>query len=95
MKTNLKNHLGLIKQAPTGFSWTYLFFGSFVPLLRGDLKWFFLTLLMAFFTFGFSQFVMIFMYNKIYINGLIEQGYKPADDYSLSILKSKGIYYGN
>ena len=35
----LKHSTGLIKECPTGYSWTTFFFGFFVPAFRGDLKW--------------------------------------------------------
>ena len=43
---------GLRKEVKVGFSWTVFFFGLFVPLFRGDLKWaaimFFGTILLGF-----------------------------------------------
>ncbi len=32
------------KESYVGFSWTTFFFGPFVPLFRGDFKWFFIML---------------------------------------------------
>ncbi len=67
---------GAIKEAPVGFSWTVLFFGGFPALFRGDWKWAIIITLLYFVTFGFSQLVFIFMYNKFYIKDLIGSGYK-------------------
>jgi len=36
----LTNEAGVIKKVKQGFSWTLFFFGRFVPLLRGDFKYF-------------------------------------------------------
>ena len=66
---------GLRKEVKVGFSWTVFFFGLFVPLFRGDLKWaaimFFGTILLGFATLGIGGavlgIVMSFVYNKIYI----------------------------
>ena len=39
MTIQLQSNYGAIKTIPTGFSWTALFFGFFVPLFRGDAKY--------------------------------------------------------
>lgn len=91
MKINMVNPFGVTKEVKLGFSWTMLFFGCFVPLIRGDIKWFLITLLVAFVTAGISWFVFPFIYNKFYIKDLIEKGWMPADVYSADALKSKGI----
>ena len=91
MIINLKNNVGMIKSAKVGFSWTTLFFGIFVPLVRGDLKWAAIMLLVLICTLGFASIVFPFIYNKIYITGLIEKGFKPADDFSKMVLRQKGI----
>ena len=40
-----------IKQTVIGFSWTYLLFGFFVPLLRSDCVWFLFSFLIFFFVY--------------------------------------------
>lgn len=69
-------YTGEIKEAPVGFSWTTVFFGQFVPLVRGHYSgaaiWFFL----PFITFGISIFVFPFAYNKGYVKYLINKGYQ-------------------
>lgn len=64
------------KVAPIGFSWTTFFFGFFVPVVRGDWLWFLIQLGLAILTSGLSTFVFMFIYNKIYANGLIDKGFK-------------------
>ena len=76
MKRTMKNEIGQVKVVKEGFSWTMLFFGIFVPLCRGDWKWFFLILVANLFTYGLASVVFAFIYNKIYINDLLEKGYK-------------------
>ena len=92
MKINMKNQYGAIKEVKVGFSWTMLFFGLFVPLLRGDWKWAIFALLLSAITFGIGWLVLPFLYNKIYIKGLIEKGWLPVDDRGRQALTSKGIY---
>ena len=90
---------GVQKQGFVGFSWTMLFFGFFVPLFRGDLKWaaimFFGTILLGFATLGIGGgvlgIVMSFVYNKIYIKDLIEKGWKPVGEENRLLLEEKNI----
>ena len=67
---------GMIKEAPVGFSWTTFFFGLFPALLRGDGKWALIIALLAIITFGITNIIFAFIYNKTYVNSLIEKGYK-------------------
>lgn len=100
MKINLTNPTTKqIKQAKIGFSWTTFFFGMFVPLVRGDWKWFFIllviTLILGVPTLGFGSalvgLIFSFIYNRLYINDLLGHGYVPADDYSEKALQSKNF----
>ena len=76
MKRMMKNEIGQVKVVKEGFSWTMLFFGIYVPLYRGDWKWFLIILIANIFTYGWASVVFAFIYNKIYINDLLEKGYK-------------------
>lgn len=58
-----------------GFSFTYYFFGCWVALFRGHISGFFITLLITFFTGGLGHFILAFIYNKMYFNWLVKQGY--------------------
>lgn len=90
---------GLVKQVKVGFSWTTFFFGLFVPLFRGDIKWaaimFFSSLLLGFFTAGVGGLVVglvfSFIYNKLYIKDLIEKGWQPTNEDAKQTLVAKGI----
>ena len=82
---------GVIKEAPTGFSWTTLFFGFFPALIRGDLKWGLIILIAAAVT-GISWLIFPFFYNKLYIKELLKKGYKPKDLDSSACLKEMGVY---
>lgn len=91
-KITLKNkNNGLTKTVPIGFSWTLLFFGIFVPLFRGDIKWFIITLILAIVTFGIGWLFIPFFYNKKYIIDLIEKGYEPVDKISKKVLEQQNI----
>lgn len=70
---------GMIKFAPIGFSWTTLFFGFFVPLIRGDFIWFLIMLVFGLFFNWIAFIVFAFFYNGVYYNGLIKRGFVPVD----------------
>lgn len=75
------------------------FFGVFVPLLRGDLKYaaiiFILALLLSFISGGTLGIVVgpafAFAYNKIYISDLVEKGYIGASEVDQQWLTHQGI----
>ena len=85
MKISLKKN-NVLKEVPFGFSWTNLFFGFFVPLLRGDLKWAIIMIVVALLSYGFSWIIFPFFYNKIYIKSLLENGWVPANENDKAIL---------
>ncbi|MFT4630278.1 MAG: hypothetical protein ACI9WC_003305 [Arenicella sp.] len=67
---------GVIKVAPVGFSWTTFFFLFFPALFRADWKWGGIQFILIVLTFGCSNFVFMFIYNKLYIKDLIGSGFK-------------------
>ena len=77
MKRQMMNHrTGARVEVKEGFSWTTLFFGVFVPLARRDWGWAIIMFITALITFGLSWLVMPFIYNKIYIKGLLKDGFE-------------------
>lgn len=62
-----------------GFSFTYFFFGPFVPLVRGHIAGFFLTFFVELFSLGIARIVLLFCYNGMYINWLAANGYHKVD----------------
>lgn len=90
---------GTIKECTIGYSWTSFFFGVFVPLFRGDIKWavilLIIGLLIAFPTAGFGAFLVTpvfgYFYNKIFIKELVEKGYTYVDEAGKYYLVSNGI----
>lgn len=89
------NRTGSIKQTKAGFSWTVLFFGFLVPLFRGDFKWaaiMFTSLFIAGMVFfPIATFITIgwaFMYNKLFIQDLINKGYEPMDEGDAKVLNN-------
>ena len=73
---NFENKSGIVKEAPVGFSWTTFFFGFFPALIRGDWLWAVIIFAATFVSFGLALFVFAFIYNRLYIQGLLKQGFK-------------------
>jgi len=78
MKTMRNKITGNEEQIPQGFSFTTLFFGILVPLLRGDYMGAVIMLLCAIFSGGLSWIVFPFIYNSMYEKYLIKQGYSSV-----------------
>ena len=70
---------GLSRKGYFGFSWTYLFFGWWVPMFRGELGVAALHLLFTIVTFGLWQIVVAFLYNKQFMTRMLEKGYVLGD----------------
>lgn len=70
---------GMVRTGLYGFSWTYLFFGWFVPVFRGELAVGALHLVFTFITFGLWQFIFCFLYNKQYMTRMLLNGWELAD----------------
>ncbi|OOC23370.1 HrgC protein [Helicobacter pylori] len=81
----------LTKKGLVGFSWTTLFFGFLLPVIRGDLGWAVLMLIAQIFSLCLANIVFAFIYNKKYTTKLLEDGYEPMDEYSKGMLRTKGI----
>lgn len=92
----------LIKECPTGYSWTTCFFAVFVPLFRGDLKYTLIFILISMFTAACTFFIgalfvspiFAYFYNKLYIKDLLEKGYVAADDRAQQYLIDENIVCG-
>jgi len=86
---------GALLDVPLGFGWTTFFFGFFPALFRGDIKNALIIFVLAMFTGGFSNLIMCFFYNKMYVNDLVSNGWMPADQASSNALRMKGIAFMN
>lgn len=96
MKARMENKSnGMVKEVKAGFSWTTFFFGFFVPLFRGDIKWF---LIMAAVNIGvvvilgplgiIPSIVWGFLYNRMYIKELMGKGYSAMSEDDRKIINS-------
>ncbi|EGC92637.1 hypothetical protein HMPREF9402_0025 [Turicibacter sp. HGF1] len=99
MRVRLINNLNMLKEVKVGFSWTILFFGFFVPLFRQDWIWgvsmFFvsvaLMVLKVYYLNPIFYLIMAIIYNKLYIENLLSEGWRPASENDERILVMKGI----
>ncbi|QCI86448.1 HrgC protein [Vagococcus zengguangii] len=66
--------------AKHGISWTCLFFGCLVPFIRADYKWMLVMFIANSFTHGFAIIIFAMIYNRIYVDSLLNQGYEIVTD---------------
>ena len=79
---------GLVKTGYIGYSWTYLLFGWFVPLVRGELGIALLHLLVTLVSAGLSQLIFPFLYNRQYMNRMLTSGWRlDASDPNYALAK--------
>ena len=67
---------GMRKTGYVGFSWTYLLFGWLVPIFRGEIGIGALHFVLTVFTFGFTQMIFCFLYNKQNLARLLLAGWE-------------------
>ena len=77
---------GIVKKGYFGFSWTFLFFGWFVPLFRGEILISLLHFFITVITLGIWQIIIAFLYNKQFMIRQLENGYELYDDEALMSL---------
>ncbi|MFV0440015.1 MAG: hypothetical protein ACK5LV_01810 [Lachnospirales bacterium] len=75
-KVVLESPTGDIKIVRKNFSFTYCFFGFFVPLFRNHMASFFVSIILDFLSFGLLRSIYCFMINRHYISYLQEKGYR-------------------
>ncbi len=66
---------GLVKTGYIGYSWTYLLFGWFVPLIRGELGIAVLHLVITVVSAGISQLIFPFIFNRQYMQRMLTAGW--------------------
>ena len=70
---------GVVKVGRFGWSWTYFYFGFWVPLFRSEIGIAALHLLFTLVTFGLFQPVWSFLYNKQQMTRLLTSGWEVDD----------------
>lgn len=65
---------GVAREVKVGYSWTVAFFGPIVYAMRGLWGWAVISLILAFITWGLSNFVLGFFANKQTARHLAENG---------------------
>lgn len=77
---NLQNAAGNVsKVGRLGWSWTYFYFGFWVPLFRSEIGIAALHLLFTIITFGLFQPIWSFLYNKQHMTRLLNSGWEIND----------------
>ena len=95
-KIVLKRPDGTFQESYIGFSWTCLFFGFCVPLLRKDYLHALICLILSAPGWALGPLIYAFIYNKMFTKNLIEKnGYRiEGTEVEVALLKQKlGVYY--
>lgn len=79
------------KEIPYLYSWISLVFVFFVPLFRGDIRWFLMYLFSTLLTAGIANLILAYFYNRKYILNLLRNGYVPANEETEILLQLKNI----
>ena len=82
---------GIEKNCYVGYSWTYFFFGFFVPIFRGEISIGIFHLVFSIVTFGLFQLVMPFLYNKQASIRLLLNGWELNDSEENNLFASSKI----
>ena len=81
---------GMAKDGYVGYSWTYLVFGWFVPVVRGELGIGVLHLVITLVSFGLSQLIFPFLYNRQYMVRMLTNGWElDASDPNYELARRK------
>jgi CHASE2 domain-containing sensor protein len=81
---------GIARSGYVGYSWTYLLFGWFVPVIRGEVGIGVLHLVITFVSFGLSQLIFPFLYNRQYMNRMLTSGWAlDCNDLNYEIAREK------
>jgi CHASE2 domain-containing sensor protein len=81
---------GMVKDGYVGYSWTYLVFGWFVPVVRGELGIGVLHLVITLVSFGISQLIFPFLYNRQYMVRMLTNGWElDASDPNYELARRK------
>lgn len=78
---------GLINNGYIGYSWTYLVFGWFVPMFRGELGVGVLHFVFTLISAGLSQLIFPFIYNRQFMTRMLTSGWRldeSDDNYELA-----------
>ena len=85
------NESGILKNCFVGYSWTYFFFGFFVPIFRGEISIGVFHLIFSVVTFGIFQLIMPFLYNKQYSTRLLNNSWSLYDSEENNLIAIKKI----
>lgn len=66
---------GITRTAPVGFNWRLLQFGALLPLYQREWKLSLLVITGGALTFGVSNVLVAFFYNKLYVRSLVADGF--------------------